>query len=61
MCDLLRSVVLFWDADYGDIVFILNKEDTGNKLLNQINSTNLPRRFRFVYEDPPKRFKDIAA
>ena len=33
-CDFLRSAVLFWTPNYGDILLILDEEDKRKKILN---------------------------
>ena len=50
LCDFLRSTVLFWSADYGDVVFILDERDKKKNFENKLNSLGLPNKFRCAYE-----------
>ena len=50
LCDFLRSAVLFWNPNYGDILLILDEEDKPNNFESELNSLGLPFKFRFVYE-----------
>ena len=64
-CSLLRSTVLFWNHNYGDILLILNEEDRSKQtqLQQNLDDLDLPFRFRIVYEDRPKKeesFKRLA-
>lgn len=53
LCQLLRSAVLFWNKDYGDVVIILDEEDRPKNFSTQISSVGLPFNFRIVYEKGP--------
>ena len=50
LCDFLRSAVLFWNPNYGDILLILDEEDKPNNFESELNSLGLPFKFRFAYE-----------
>ena len=58
-CSLLRSAVLFWNPEYGDVVIILDEEDKGKNFSKKLNSLGLPFYFRIVYEEQPNKIQEF--
>lgn len=63
LCDLLRSLVVYWNPKYGDVILILDAKDRMSHIGEVLQQVDLQHSFRLVYEEPPKRvaeFQDIA-
>ena len=58
-CEFLRSTVLFWNPNYGDILIILDEEDEQEKIESKFNALRLPFKFRFFYEENLVRHTEI--
>ena len=58
-CFLLRSAVLFWNPNYGDVVIILDEVEKVNFFLKKLNSLRLPFCFRLVYVKLPNKTQEF--
>lgn len=65
LCDFLRTASLYWDASYGPIVLILDKESEDDEYFpGKFLNLKLPFKFRLEFEPSPPnkaRFSAVAA